>query len=362
MWNYLGQLPYLTETKSRAINAENPTGEKGTACQATEGTGAHCARKLGKGWKISPSKIVKAGETLVLADVKAEGVIQSMWFGGDITRKFILRIYWDGDDIPAVECPLPDFFGNGWMNNLKSPFAGPFHPLNSLPVCINPNNSLNCYWQMPFKKSFKITLENRAERDMCTFYQINFAEQKVDSKAGWFHAQFRRTNPVPFKENHIILDGIEGEGNYVGTALCVGLNGNGNWWGEGELKFYIDGDTDIPTLCTTGTEDYFGGSFDWEVDGKYVTYSTPFSGMFYLKNSDGLYSHQQRFAMYRWHIMDTIKFDQDIRIEIQDLGWYETGKLYMPRQDDFASTAYFYLDRTSTKLPKLPEPEFLDVV
>lgn len=362
MLGSFNQMPYLLETKTRAINAENPTGEKGKGCLAVEGTGARAARRLGKGWKVSPSRIVKAGETFVMADVEAEGVIQSMWIGGDITRNFILRMYWDGDPVPAVECPLPDFFGNGWLNNLKSPFKGPFQPLNSLPVCINPNNSLNCYWPMPFRKSFKITLENRAERDLCTFYQINFAEEKVDPKAGYFHTQFRRTNPVPFKQNFIVLDKVEGEGKYMGTALSVGLNGGGNWWGEGEIKFYMDGDTDAPTLCSTGTEDYFGGSYDWEVDGKYVTYSTPFSGMYYFKDSNGLYDHQQRFAMYRWHIPDPIKFEQEIRIELQDLGWYELGQYYMPRQDDFSATSYFYLNKTSTALPELLDDEFLDIV
>ena len=358
----LYDVAYPHHVHSRSINAENKTGAKGGACRATEGTGARAARDLGVGFKVSPSMVIKTRTTAVLADVACEGSIQSMWFGGDITRDFILRIYWDGCEIPAVECPLPDFFGNGWLNNLGSPFKGPFFNLNSIPVCINPNNALLCFWHMPFRSSFKITMENRAERDLCSFYQINFCERKIANDFYYFHAQFRRTNPVPYKKPHLILDGISGSGTYVGTSLSVGLNGGGNWWGEGEVKFYIDGDEDYPSLCSTGTEDYFGGSFDWEVDGHYVTYSTPFCGMHYFRDSDGLYNPQQRFAMYRWHLLDPICFAKDIKIEIQDLGWYHLGDKYLPRQDDFASVAYFYLDHKSTKLPPLGERDFLQTI
>lgn len=355
----LAGIAYQNNSVTHTITAENKTGEKGGACRAVNGTGAHAARDLGKGYKISPSIIVNGNTTAVIADIATEGSIQSIWFGGDVTRDFIIRFYWDGDSTPAVECPLPDFFGNGWLNNLSSPFKGPFFNLNSIPVCINPNNALLCFWHMPFRKGFKITIENRSDKNLCTFYQINYCEKSIPDDFLYFHAQFRRTNPIPFKENHIILDEVKAKGNYVGTSLCVGLNSGGNWWGEGEVKFYIDGDKEYPSLCTTGTEDYFGGSFDWEVDGKYTTYSTPFCGMHYFRDSDGLYNPQQRFAMYRWHLVDPICFRTDIRIEIQDLGWYKLGDKYMPRQDDFASVAFFYIDKSSATLPILPDRNFL---
>ncbi len=348
-----------TNAISKTITAENPTGEKGNACKATLGTGASASRDLGIGYKVSPSMIIKANSTFVIADIKGEGIINSCWFGGDITRDFILRIYWDDSNYPAVECPLPDFFGNGWINNLKSPFLGPFFNLNSMPICINPNNSLMCFWQMPFKKSCKITLENRTDCNLCSFYQINYSEEKIDEDLLYFHAQFHRTNPIPFKNNHIILNNVQGQGNYVGTSLSVGLNSGGNWWGEGEVKFYIDGDKEFPSIASTGTEDYFGGSFDWEVDGKYTLYSTPFCGMHYFCDSDGLYNHQQRFAMYRWHLLDPIHFHSDLHIEIQDLGWYVLGDKYKPRQDDFSSVAFFYLNQPQTNLPFFPDRDFL---
>jgi hypothetical protein len=360
MWNDLSQLSLLKKGKSRCINPENPTGSKGNACRAIKGTGAQCAIDLGMGWKISPSLRIQPKATLILADIHAQGIIQSIWFGGDVSRDLILRFYWDDCDKPAVECPLPDFFGNGWMNNLNSPFKGPFYPLVSLPICINPNHSLNCYWPMPFRKGFRITLENRSERMFTTYYQINFSEEEVNDLAGYFYAHFRRTNPVPYKDTHIILDGVTGKGSYVGTALYIGLNGLGNWWGEGEVRFYIDGDNKYPTLCSTGTEDYVNGSYDWEVDGKYITYFTPYSGMIMAATGNGLYQPQERFAMYRWHLMDAIQFDQDIKVDIQDLGWLITGEKYMPRQDDIASVAYFYLDKPSLgNMKPLPSREGL---
>ena len=107
------------------------------------------------------------------------------------------------------------------------------------------------------------------------FYQVNYTLTDVPDDAAYFHAQFRRVNPVPYREVYTILDGVIGRGHYVGTSMGWGINHSG-WWGEGEIKFYLDGDTDFPTICGTGTEDYFGGSYSWEVDGQYVPYTTPF--------------------------------------------------------------------------------------
>ncbi len=360
--NGLEKLCLTSDYKSRAANAETPvSGGKGVAASFEDGAGAKCAAHLGKGWKISPNRWIQPGETYTLMDVEGSGFIRSMWFGGDMCQQYILRIYWDNEENPAVECPLPAFFAYGWTKPGEFVFGGPFYPLNSLPVCVNPNRGMNCFWQMPFRSHCKITMENVSSRPYNCYYQVNYDLGEVPEDAAYFHASFRRTNPVPYCGEHVVLDGVKGRGQYVGTALFVGLNGAGNWWGEGEFKFYLDGDKEFPTICTTGTEDYVGGSFDWEVDGKYVPYSTPYMGMYMVRQSDGLYAHQQRFSMYRWHIMDPIRFEKDIRITLQDLGWEITGEKYLARQDDIASVAYWYQTGKTEKYPALT-PETISVI
>ena len=136
---------------------------------------------------------------------------------------------------------------------------------------------------------------------------------------------------------------------------------NCRWWGEGEIKFYIDGDAEFPTICGTGTEDYFGGAYNWDVDGQYVTYTTPFMGMHQVIRPDGLYKSQQRFGMYRWHIMDPIRFDQDLRVTIQALGWRSGGR-YLALQPDMASVAYWYQRLPAAPFPSLPDADYLEAI
>lgn len=357
---HLGNLYRLSNAKSRSISAENPTGEKGRAAMA-EPDGNSPARELGRGWKVSPSAKVKAGETYTLAEIEGPGAIKHIWFGGYIGREFILRFYWDEQEHPSVECPLPDFFASGWANNEGRETGGPFAPLNSLPVVVNPMRGMNCFWEMPFRKKCIITVENIGLRDRTTFYQIDYVLTEVPEDAAYFHAQFRRSKPVRYMEEHVILDGVNSKGHYVGTAAAVGLNGANGWWGEGEIKFYLDGDRDYPTICTTGTEDYFGGSYNWEVNGKYFTYSTPFMGMYWVIQPDGLYISQQRFCMYRWHIPDPIRFENDIRVTMQDLGWRSVGR-FLPRQDDIATVAYWYQILPTAPFPPLPNRNGLEIV
>jgi hypothetical protein len=354
---HLGNLSKLSNAKTRMISAENPRGEKGRGGMATEGTGARAARDLGQGWKVSPSVRIEPGQTFTLADVDGPGAIQWMWISGDVARKgplsrhYILRIYWDGQDNPSVECPSADFFASGW---------GKFAQVNSLPVAVNPNRGYNCFWPMPFRRHCRITLENRHDEPMTCYYQISYALTEIEEDEAYFHAQFRRTNPLPYKQPYTIVDGIKGAGHYVGTVLAWGVNNN-RWWGEGEIKVYIDGDTDYPTICGTGTEDYFGGAYNWDVDGQYVTYSTPFLGMHQVIRPDGTYQAQQRFGMYRWHVLDPIRFESDLRVTIQALGWRDGGR-YLPLQDDIASVAYWYQTLPTAPFPELPDKDYLEII
>jgi hypothetical protein len=350
----MGNLSRLSSAQTRSISPENFTGGKGKGAMATEGTGAHYARDLGVGWKISPSVVIGAGETFTLADIDGAGAIQQIWMTPTCNWRFsILRIYWDDQETPSVECPVGDFFASGW---------GKYAPLNSLAVCVNPGSAFNCYWEMPFRKKCLITLTNINTEDMILYYQINYTLTEVPENCAYFHASFRRVNPLPYKNVYTILDHIQGQGHYVGTYLAWGVNNNG-WWGEGEIKFYLDGDQEYPTICGTGTEDYFCGSYNFEnkETKQYESFSTPYAGLHQVIKPDGLYQSQMRFGMYRWHVTDPIRFTNDIQVTIQALGWRSEGR-YLPLQDDISSVAYWYQTLPSPTLPKLPEKDALEVV
>jgi hypothetical protein len=353
----MGNLSLLSAARSRSISAENFTGEKGRGGMATEGTGKNCARELGQGWKVSPSVRIKSGEVFEMANIKEPGAIQQIWMTPTGNWRFsILRIYWDGQEQPSVECPVGDFFACGW---------GKFAQVSSLPVCVNPGSAFNCYWEMPFRKSCRITLTNLAESDMTLYYQVNYALTEVPEDAAYFHARFRRVNPLPYKDVYTILDGVKGQGHYVGTYLAWGVN-NCGWWGEGEIKFYLDGD-EWPTICGTGTEDYFCGSYNFEnkETKQYQEFTTPYAGMPQVIRPDGVYNSQQRFGLYRWHITDPIRFGQDLKVTIQALGWRtpdgEGGSRYLPLQDDIASVAYWYQALPTALFPPLPDKDYLEI-
>jgi hypothetical protein len=351
----LGNLYRLSKAKTCSISPENFTGEKGKAAMAIEGTGAQCARDLGQGWKVSPSVKLSPDEVFTLARIAGPGAIQSLWIGGTVVRDHgrlaILRFYWDDQEQASVECPLGDFYTLGWPG---------FAQNSSLPVSVNPYRGFICFWQMPFRKNCRITLENLTGETVDLYYQVTYTLTDVPDDAAYFHAQFRRVNPLPYKSDYVLLDGVRGFGHYVGTYLAVGVTNN-NWWGEGEFKFYLDGDTQFPSICGTGTEDYFGGSYDWDVKGKYVTYTTPFVGMHQLILPDGLYQSQQRFGMYRWHIPDPIRFEHDIKVTVQALGWRSRGR-YLPLQCDMASVAYWYQSLPTAPFPRLPDRDYLEII
>ncbi len=351
---HLGNISQLSNAKSRSISPENFTGDKGKGGMAIEGTGAEPARELGRGWKISPSVHIAPGETFTLADINDEGAIQQIWMTPTGNWRFsILRVYWDDQEHPSIECPVGDFFAMGW---------GKFAQLNSLPVCVNPGSAFNCYWEMPFKKRCRITMTNINVDPMVLYYQINYTLTTVPQDCAYFHAQFRRTNPLPYKNLYTIADDIEGQGQYVGTYLAWGVNNRG-WWGEGEIKFFLDGDEEFPTICGTGTEDYFCGSYNFDLGkdkGGYATFSTHQAGLHQVIRPDGLYSSQQRFGMYRWHISDPVRFESDLKVNIQALGW-KSGRRYLPLQDDIASVAYWYQTLPSAPHPELPTKDKLEV-
>ncbi len=355
----MGNLYRMSNAKTRSISPENFTGEKGKGGMAVPSekdnlntaNASHAARDLGQGWKVNPFIIIKPGQTFTLAEIDGPGAIQHIWMTPTGNWKFsIIRIYWDDEKEPSVECPVGSFFAMGWNE---------YAPLSSLAVCVNPGSAFNCYWPMPFRRKCRITMENVNNQDeMRLYYQIDYTLTDVPADAGYFHAQYRRTNPNTTSD-YTIVDNIKGKGQFVGLYLAWGVNNNG-WWGEGEIKFFIDGDGKFPTICGTGTEDYFCGSYNFDRNGQYKEFCTPYAGLHQVIRPDGTYKSQQRFGLYRWHIMDPIRFEKDLKVTIQDLGWRHGGR-YLPQQSDISSVAFWYQSDPHAKFPQLPEWEQLEV-
>ena len=343
----LGNLYRTSDAVTRSISPENFTGEKGKGGMATEGTGKHASSDLGRGWKVSPSVRIPAGTTFTLGEIKEPGCIQQIWMTPTGNwKKSILRFYWDGEKEPSVECPVGDFFACG---------LGKYAQINSLAVCVNPGSAFNCYWQMPFRKSARVTLENTDTKEMTLYYQVNYALGSVPRDAAYFHAQFRSESPLKEKGFYTILDGVKGRGQYVGTYMTWEVHSPG-WWGEGEIKFFMDGDKEFPTICGTGTEDYFCGSYNFEnrESKRYQVFSTPYSGLAQVLPPDKIYEVGQQFSLYRWHVTDPIRFEKDLRVTIQALGWQQGGK-YLPLVDNLTSVAFWYQKEPHRSFPALPQ-------
>ncbi|MEO2045466.1 MAG: glycoside hydrolase family 172 protein [Pirellulales bacterium] len=355
----LKNLYALKKTKTRSISPENFSGEKGKGGMATveEGIEGRAARYLGQGWKVNPFIEIQPGETFTLGEVHEAGVINHIWLTpkGDY-RLMILRMYWDDETEPSVEVPLGDFFASGWgLSNEPV--------INSLAICVNPKSGMNSYWQMPFRKKCKITIENMADKKATVYYQIDYSLEEVAAETPYFHAQFRRVNPLPVAEVFTIVDNIKGNGQYVGMYLAHGSRKEG-WWGEGEVKFFIDGDKEFPTICTTGEEDYFNGSYSYKKkkeDGKWraTNFSNLYSGYHEVFDSSFDDGYVGVFGQYRWHIEDPVRFEKDLAITVQSLGWAKTGGAYQPLVDDLAATTYWYQMEPHHPFPKLPTKEEL---
>jgi D-arabinan exo alpha-(1,3)/(1,5)-arabinofuranosidase (non-reducing end) len=336
---------------TRSISPENPTGAPGGGGRATEGTGASAARDLGPGWKVSPSIEIPAHTTVDLAAVDGPGRITHIWLTThpDHWRALLLRARWDNAETPAIEVPVGDLFGQGWCR---------FAQLSSSMIAVNPHGGLNSYWPMPFREGAHLTLTNVSGSPAIVYFQVTYETGGDESASAYLHAHWRRSNPVA-SGVHTLVDGVRGMGQYVGTYLAWGSNSRG-WWGEGEMKFFLDDDGRFPTICGTGTEDYFGGAWNFDVPGQgYTPYSTPHLGLHQIIRPDGLYESQLRFGMYRWHVLDPIRFAAALRVTVQALGWRAGGR-YLPLHDDLASTALFYLDRPAAGRPPTPELDDLE--
>jgi len=339
----LGGLPQLDGAQTRSISAENMDGGRGMGGRALPNpsepkpaASARAADNLGQGWKVKPFLRVNAGETVTLMDVDGPGTLQHIWMVEGLSRAHVLRFYWDNETTPSVEVPAPDFFAVGHEM---------FARVNSQVVVVNPANAMNCYWPMPFRRHARVTFSNEAKQDLeLLAFQITYALGPVADQAGYFHAQWRRADTSQ-QNPYVILDGVKGHGRYVGTFLAWTQRRKG-WFGEGEIKFFMDGDTAFPTICGTGTEDYFCGSYGFQ-----EPFTTAYTGTTLPANAD--HEPPNYWSLYRWHVMDPIAFDRDLRVTIQALGWGDDGK-YKLLSDDIASVAYWYQAEPHAAFPPLP--------
>jgi len=343
----LSSLPFLDGARTRSISAENPAGAKGRGGMAVPDPAdpdlphSGAAVDLGQGWKVRPFLKPLAGETVTLMDVDGPGIIQHIWMATTTNwagngRACVLRVYWDDEETPSIEVPMTDFFAVG--HDL-------FAPVNSLAVVVNPASALNCYWPMPFRAHCRITFTNEGPTDLPLLaYQITYAETAVADTAGYLHAQWRRAVTDRDRPDYTIVDGVRGQGRYAGTFLAWTQLSDG-WFGEGEIKFYLDGDTDFPTICGTGTEDYFCGSYGFP-----EVYTTAYVGNTLRHPGAG---GPPKWSLYRWHIADPICFQEDLRVTIQALGWWPNAR-YQPLADDIASVAYWYQREPHAPFPAFP--------
>ncbi|MFP4385288.1 MAG: glycoside hydrolase family 172 protein [Spirochaetia bacterium] len=356
----LSTISKLTNAKTRLVTAENVYGEKGKGGMADisgapqeavtrigqETLDPKPARDLGKGWKVRPCIPIPSGRRITILDAQGPGVIQHIWItlNNKYYRDIILRIYWDGEEEPSVEAPVGDFFCNGFLKQVN---------INALPINVNPTGGFNSYFPMPFGKRAVMTIENRNPEQLeHFFYAVTYAETEIDPQDGRFHAQFRRTNPLPYKEDYVIADSIRGKGHYAGTYMAWQQNSTG-WWGEGEIKFFLDGDKEFPSLCGTGTEDYFGGAWGFRDN-----FSAPYLG--YPTGECGG-KPGSRHGLYRFHIMDPIRFEEELKVTMQALGW-RSEQRFLPLQDDISSVAYWYQREPHNRFPELPGRDYLEVI
>ncbi|MBX7256969.1 MAG: DUF2961 domain-containing protein [Candidatus Hydrogenedentes bacterium] len=325
--------PYLLDTGlvSRSISFENPTG--------APGEGGKAAGQWGPGRKGAPSRVLKPGETVQLCDIKGSGTIRHIWMTmramppniapnqPAVLRSLVLRAKWDGQQHPSIECPIGDFFG--FAHGKVSAYQSAVHS-------IGPLSGLSFWLPMPFSKQATITISNEHDTEILFYYQIDYTlGDKHPADVGRLHTLFRRENPTTRKQDFELLPQRKGKGRYVGTVIGIRNLHPEQWWGEGEVKMYMDGDTEFPTICGTGSEDYVGLSWGIQVAT-------------FLYNGCSL-KEKDFVSMYRWHLPDPIVWQKDIRITIQQLG-FPGGET----ESDWSCASFWYEPIPSAPLPAMP--------
>lgn len=320
--------PYLLDTGliSRSISFENLTG--------APGEGGKAESKLGVGRKGSPAITLKAGQEVQLCDIKGPGTIRHIWMTTskepNNLRSLVIRAWWDEQKHPSIECPIGDFMG--FAHGKVMPYYSAVHSLGK-------NAGMNIWLPMPFTKRAKITLTNEGQKNVPLFYQVDYTiGDKHPRDVGRLHVLFRRENPTTEKQDFVLLPKRTNKGRYVGAIIGIRNLHPGQWWGEGEIKIYMDGDSEFPTICGTGSEDYVCLSYGMQ--------ETP-----YLYNGCNL--DQKNFvSMYRWHLPDPVYWRKECRITIQQIAWKQG---LAETQDDWSTATFWYEPVPSQPLPPMPD-------
>jgi len=322
--------PYVLDTGlvSRSICFENPTG--------APGQGGKAASNLGAGRKGAPSITLNAGKDVELCDIEGPGTIRHIWMTTSNNpvnlRSLVIRAWWDGQKHPSIECPIGDFMG--FAHGRVLPYFSAVHSLGK-------NAGMNIWLPMPFAKRAKITLTNEGKENVPLFYQIDYTVKDAHPvDVGRLHVLFQRENPTKERQDFELLPQRTGKGRYVGALIGIRNLHTGQWWGEGEIKVYMDGDKKLPTIVGTGNEDYVGLSYGIQ--------QTP-----YLYNGCNL-NENNFVSMYRWHLPDPIYWQKEARITIQQIAW-KNG--LAETQDDWSTATFWYEPVPSAALPAMPEVE-----
>jgi hypothetical protein len=342
-----------TGLESRSISFENPTGEKGQ--------GGKSGNHLGIGRKGSPSKLIKPGEQVTLCNIEQSGTIRHIWITGgwnfynQLLRDIIIRAYWDDQQYPSIECPLGDLMG--LAHGKVTAYQSAVHTIGA-------NAALNLWLPMPFTKNVRITLTNESGMPFDLYYQIDYTiGDKHDENTGRLHVCFRRENPTNLKKDFEIMPERTGKGRYIGAVIGVRTL-YPDWWGEGEIKIYKDGDKDFPTICGTGSEDYVGLSYGLQnisfmYHGCNLNYTPDSTISVKDRLGDGtILMSPQYISIYRWHLKDPIYWSQKCRITIQQIGWSASIRNNLfERQDDWSCATFWYEPIPSAPLPEMPSKE-----
>lgn len=344
--------------KSRSISFENPTGAPGEGGKAVN-------EQIGPGRKGSPLKELQPGESVVLCDIKEAGTIRHIWMTGSflnfpwleeksmdrvkLLRSTVIRAYWDGQEHPSIESPLGDFMG--LAHSKVTSYESVAHSIGEM-------GALNFWIPMPFAKGAKITLTNESNVPMALYYQIDYTVgDKHPDDVGRLHVCFRRENPTTEKEDFELLPKRIGKGRFLGAVVGVRTL-TPIWWGEGEIKVYMDGDKDYPTICGTGSEDWVGLSYGMQqTPFRYHGCNLNFKSEKTVKVTDQKTGEQadlntEYISMYRWHMPDPIYWKKECRVTIQQIGC-----CYFERHDDWSTATFWYEPVPSQPLPEFPNLE-----
>ena len=295
-----------TRLRPRAITFENPTGAEGA------GGTAHGGRKG------APNRFVDPGETIVLADVEGPATIRHVWMTfmaapPEHMRAVWMEVFYDGATEPSVSVPCLDFFG--------MPLGRPV-PYTSVLTSAQEGRGFNSYLPMPFARSCRVELTNSSPAKVNLYFQIDYTlEDEVPDGAGYLHVAFRRENPTTMRRDFVIHEGLEGPGRFLGCNVGVRTIDGCDWYGEGEVKIYLDGDTDLPTICGTGLEDYVGTA--WGLGPHHALYAgAPLVVSETLAKGPSVdpVGDTDFVGFYRWHVVDPIAFERDCRVTIQQIG------------------------------------------